>query len=205
MTTKKATKKSSKKVAKKKTVKKKTLTKKAETKYILFVEEYLSNFFNAKQAYLKIYKPDATERTAEVEGSKVLRIPEVREYLEKRIEERKAQAVIDANAVMDRCKEIVDADFMGTYQKMTKSELNAMPEHIRKMVTEIKHTTRNKTFRGGDSEEEEIFSVKFMSKDNALNALGRYSGANAKDNEKKLDVNVKSFHEVLDEMELDDE
>lgn len=196
----------SKKTTKKKT-KKKTLPKvsKSEIKSQLFIEEYLVNFFNATHAYKKIYNPEVSDNSAAVEGSKLLRKPKVKEYLAMRIEERRQEAVMDAKAVAERYKKIVKADFVQVFAEMTKGELLDLPSEIREMMSDPKLIKRNKTNRDGSYEEEELYSVKFMSKDNALNALAKYTGAFEKDNNKTLDVNVKGFSQALKELDIDDD
>lgn len=54
---------------------------KTERRYKAFVEAYISNGRNAKQAYLTI-SPKVTESTAEVEGARYLRKPKISEKID---------------------------------------------------------------------------------------------------------------------------
>jgi len=58
---------------------------KTEANERAFVEEYIANGRNATQAYKKFH-PRVTDRTATVEGSKLLTKPDVQAYLKKREE-----------------------------------------------------------------------------------------------------------------------
>lgn len=59
------------------------MTTKKEAGQLAFVEEYLANGRNGKQAYKKFH-PKVKDSTAEVEASKLLRNPKVQEYLQRR-------------------------------------------------------------------------------------------------------------------------
>jgi len=189
----------SKKTTKKKTTKKKSI--KAPAKYILFVEDYLKDF-NATRAY-KTLHPNATQRTAEVEGSKYLRKPEVKAYLDQRLKERKESLVLDQKYVVDKAVDILESDYLGTFQYLTKDEIDQLDPRIRKLVTAVKLTKTNKSFRGGDFEESEVYELKFMSKDAAHTLLAKFSGTYEKDNAR--DITVKGFAASLKELDVPDE
>lgn len=54
---------------------------KISKKHKQFVDEYIANGYNATRSYLAVYKNCKNDENARVEGSKLLRTPNVRAYL----------------------------------------------------------------------------------------------------------------------------
>ena len=69
-------------------------------KQMKFADEYIISL-NATQAYKKAYPSIKKIRTAEVNGSKLLRNAEVRAYIDERLEQLKSERVADQQEVME--------------------------------------------------------------------------------------------------------
>jgi phage terminase small subunit len=89
---------------------------KKEAGEIAFVEEYIANGRNAKQAYKKFH-PKVTERTAEVEGSKFLRKPEVAAYLQQRELELQDKSQLTTERVLKELSRLVFIDVRKLYKE----------------------------------------------------------------------------------------
>lgn len=66
--------------------------------YKLFCVEYVANKFNAAAAYKKVY-PDASYGTCRTNGSRILKKPEVKEYLENYVKDLYAEQMINAETI----------------------------------------------------------------------------------------------------------
>ena len=73
--------------------------KELKLKHKLFANEYISNGQNATQAYLKAY-PDASYETANVEGSKFLRKPSIRAYIEAELKKIEEKAILSRDEIL---------------------------------------------------------------------------------------------------------
>lgn len=131
---------SKKKAVKKKAARKK-LTKKVDkyglnTKERKFADLYRAGpddiIGNAKRCYMKTY-PRTTERTAEVEASKLLRKPEILAYINIRTDEFTKQCDIDAKWLLDRLAREANADMADLYHENgSLKSIHEWPEIWRK-------------------------------------------------------------------------
>jgi len=175
-----------------------------------FVEEYLVNGFNATDAYATHYasKRSKSRASHNVESSKLLRKPSVQQFLADRLEQRKREIHVDQNYVVRKYLEIVECDYIGSTQYLTKDELDKMPENVRRLVTGIDSDITTTTFRKNnyddkDDEVQEKYKVTFMCKNKALEALGKHTGTFMKDNiTLQGNIESKSFTDALKEMDI---
>lgn len=68
------------------------------SKRMLFCEEYLIDL-NATRAYKKVYQTDK-DNSARANASKLLQKPEVKEYIEQRLEEIRQEKIANADEVL---------------------------------------------------------------------------------------------------------
>lgn len=176
---------------------------KHEEREKLFAQEYVKHFV-AQRAYQAIY-PNAKEGTANSGGSEYMSRPSVKAEIEKLLEERKNLSMIDSLYVVNKLHSIVEADYLSNIQYLTKEQFSRMTPEMRRLVQDVK-IIKNKNTTVTDtkeySSESETFKVTFMSKDKALELLGRHLGTFAKDNESKVDVTVKGFSKVIAELDI---
>lgn len=173
---------------------------KLSTRHLAFVEDYLLHF-NASQAYSKVYPATKGHSLAACASQLLTRI-DVQQYLQRRLAERKAQLNVDASYVVRKLTEIVEADFVNSTQFLTKHELDKIPENIRKLIQSIeiqKQTNRGENF---DTTTEK-YKVTFMSKDAAINALGKHTGAFMKDNVSgQYNLDQMTFTDALKQLDI---
>lgn len=90
--------------------------KKSDANLRAFVEEYIANGRNAKQAYKKFH-PKVTERTATVEGSKLLTKPDVQAYLKQREQALQEKLEITTERVLRELARIAFSDKRKLYRE----------------------------------------------------------------------------------------
>lgn len=107
-----------------------------------FADEFLISS-NAKQAYLKAGYKAKSDSVAEVEGSRTLRIPKVKRYLDKRLEEISGPKVMDATEAMERLTKIARGEEyetvyvsspLGVETKQKESDIKARITAIKEIL-----------------------------------------------------------------------
>lgn len=174
---------------------------KINPKHAQFVEEYLLDW-NATRAYLAVYSTK-NEGTAGTNAQRLLRSARVKEYLAKRVDERNAELKIDQTYVVKKLHEIVESDYCGQVRYLTEDQLEDLPLNVRKLIQSVKikkHTTRYN--RSDVEHEDQTYEVRFMSKDKAIELLGKHTGAFNKDNDSNINVNVKGFAAIINELDI---
>lgn len=177
-----------------------------------FVESYLTNGFNASQAYAdNIATTKAKPLNFPAAASGFLRKESVQSILSERLKARKKELHIDQNYVVNKLLEIVESDIVKGTQYLSKDELDKMPLSMRKMIKSIdvdksthKWNERNGTAEGEDHLEfEEKYKVTFMDKDKALDSLAKFTGAYMKDNiSLQGNIETKSFTDALKDLDI---
>ena len=184
---------------------------KIATKEKSFVEEYLANGFNATQAYGKCVALKTTKvSTWNTLASTYLRRKGVQQFLADRLEQRKKEIHVDQNYVVRKYLEIVECDYIGSTQYLTKDQLDKMPENVRRLVTgidsDVSTHTWNERYGQPDGAHEEVtekYKVTFMCKNKALEALAKHTGTFMKDNiTLQGNIESKSFTDALKEMDI---
>lgn len=170
-------------------------------KHIKFVEEYLIDW-NATRAYMAVYGTK-NENGAGAAATRVLRKNSIKLYLQKRVDERNAELRVDSSYVVKKLQEVVESDYCGTIRYMTQNELDDLPKNVRKLIQAVK-IKRNKftNVQSGMEQEQESYEVKFMSKDKAIELLGKHTGTFMKDNDANLNVNLKGFASILEGLDV---
>lgn len=180
-------------------------SKQLNDKKFAFVEEYLKDF-NGGRAYRATYGEHISEAAAPPLGSRLLRDDTVQQYLKQRLEERKQELHVDQQYVVRKLLDITEADYVDTIQYVTQEQLDKIPKEIRKFIQSIKLTknrTMNRTNAGDYENETEKYEVTFMSKDKALELLGRHTGAFMKDNiQGQYDMAKMSFTDALKHLDI---
>jgi phage terminase small subunit len=173
-------------------------------RHVDFIERYLMHF-NATKAYSDTYGVKNMD-AARASASKLLASPNVQQYLQRRLAERKAELHVDTNYVVRKLTEIVEADFVDSTQYLTADQLKKIPTEIRKLIQtiEIMKTKNSSHTNSGDYETEtEKYKVTFMSKDAAINALGKHTGAFIKDNvSANINLDQMTFTDALKQLDI---
>lgn len=174
--------------------------KSAELRLIEFVDNYVLDF-NATRAYGEVWGStnDGTNRT---ESSKYLAKPDVQQYLRSVLKARQDALHLDTAYVVRKYTEIVEADYTQVMKVMTYNQIASLPAPVRKLIQGVKikkNKFENEQENGRyNSRETEEYEVTFMSKDKAIEALGRFTGAFAKDNVKGVvDLGKMSYTDMI--------
>ncbi len=105
----------------------------------LFCLEFLRNGENAKRAYMATH-PKAKERTAEVEGSKFLRKPEIKDFIDKERAERKKRLRMDGDEALDAITRIARGNPRALFKNNRLLPIDEWPEDALDCVKAIKPT-----------------------------------------------------------------
>lgn len=171
----------------------------------MFVDNYLKDF-NASRAYREVISADVTPASAGSLAGRLLLDVKIQEYLKQRLDERKQMLHIDQSYVVRKLLEIVESDYVGTISHVTARELEQIPEDVRKLIQSIKLLkTKNSHESNGNTHETETekYEVTFMSKDKALELLGRHTGTFAKDNvQGQYDMGRMGFTDALKTLDI---
>ena len=181
---------------------KKTPNQKTNAQRKAFVDNYLLDF-NATRAYREVYSPNGSDNSCKVSGSKLLTLIDVQQYLSEKLTERKQQLHVDQSYVVRKLLDITEIDYVDSIQHLTNDQIEKIPKDVRKFIQSIK-LLRTKT-RGENNFESETekYEVTFMSKDKALELLGKHTGAFMKDNvQGQYDLGRMGFTDALRELDI---
>jgi len=144
----------------------KKLTKKQE----LFVLEYLKDFNATRAAKAAKY----SEKCAYAIGEQNLNKLEIKLAIEKAVEERNSRVKVDAEYVVKKLKQVVEADLTDLIalgkEGASEDELKKLPKEMRVLITEITPVANHKlgTWR---------YKFKIMDKTKCTELLGKHVGA----------------------------
>lgn len=105
----------------------------------LFALEYLNNGMNAKRAYLTLH-PKANERTAEVEGSKRMRKPELKAFIAAELEARKKRLRMDGDEALEAITRIARGNPRALFKDNRLLPIDQWPDDALDCVKAIKPT-----------------------------------------------------------------
>lgn len=170
-----------------------------------FVERYLLHF-NATKAYMDTYG-GKNVMAAGASATRLLKDVLVKKYLDRRLAERKAEIHIDVAYVVRKLTEIVEADYLEhANTTFTAEEIKQIPKEIRKLIQSVelvKNTNRTNTNSGDYTNTTEKYKITFMSKDAALQALGKHTGTFLKDNvSANINLDQMTFTDALKKLDI---
>lgn len=160
-------------------------------KWKVFVEEYLRLGWNGTQAYKAVYGAQLSDDVAATAASKLLRKPQVEEYLSQRIAER----AMGADEVLDRLGEHARVDIGMFYDPATNTVdmRRAKQAGATRLIKKIKQTVRAK-----DDEETIYTEVELVDGQAALQLLGRHHKLFTDVTENTTKINIQGKEALLD-------
>jgi len=160
--------------------------------------EFIKHWFQCFNATESAKRAGYSDKCAHDAGSRLLRDPLIKKEMDKIYQERREQSHTDSKYVLEKLLSVVDADW-SKYVIMGRAgveDIDAIPEHIRKMITAIDRT--EVTTGIGESRERRVtYKFKLMDKTKCLELLGKTHGLF----NDKLDVTHgvdKSFTDMLE-------
>jgi len=163
------------------------LTKKQD----LFVNEYLIAFNATRAAKAAGY----SEKTAYSMGEENLRKPEIRLAIEAAVEERNSRVKVDAEYVVRKLKQVVEADLTDLIalgkEGASEDELKKLPKEMRVLITEISPVANHSlgTWR---------YKFKIMDKTKCTELLGKHVGAFTEKFQIDGEFKVTSFADMVE-------
>lgn len=147
-------------------------------KYCLVVDEWFVNGWNGTAAYQKYY-PKASKATADVEFRRILEIPRIKEYVDKKQEEAKVVLGVEKHEVLKILRDWLYSDITELIG-VSPEEIKKLPVEVRRLITEFEHTKF--TNESGTTEK---IKLKFMSKKDAAEMINKHIGFYEEHNKQK--------------------
>ena len=141
-----------------------------------FCEEYAIDL-NATQAAIRAGYSEDTARSI---GSENLSKPDIQEYILDLKQKASDVLEITHQDVLKRLKNWAESDITETIG-LTADQLKELPLEIRQLITEYKHTRKSYVV-DGSTINEDFIQLKFVSKEKAIEMIGRHIGFYEKDN-----------------------
>lgn len=146
-----------------------------------FCEEYVIDL-NATQAAIRA---GYSENTATVQGSQLLTILNVQDYITKLKKEISEKLHITHLDLLQELKNWAYSDITQTIS-LTPYEVEQLPLEVRRLVTKFKKTTRSLN----EEMTEEVIELHFVSKEKAIEMLAKHIGFFEKDNTQRTPKNT---------------
>ncbi len=152
----------------------------------VFADTYVK-CLNATEAYMKAYGVKDRDNAARY-GSKLKKNPEVRKYIQKRVEEASRRAELETEKILELLAAIAftsPADFAridteGGKQKLLWQDIESLPEDVRKAIAVIKNTPSG-------------IAIETLDRMKAIDMLMKYMGIK---NEKAEGVVIEGEREI---------
>jgi len=141
-----------------------------------FCEEYVIDL-NATQSAIRAGYSEDTARSI---GSENLSKPDIQEYILDLKQKASDVLEITHQDVLKRLKNWAESDITETIG-LTADQLKELPLEIRQLITEYKHTRKSYVV-DGSTINEDFIQLKFVSKEKAIEMIGRHIGFYEKDN-----------------------
>jgi phage terminase small subunit len=130
----------------------------------LFVNEYLIDFNATRAAKAAGYK----ESTAHYYGQQLLKNLVIHDAIQQVVEQRNKACQVDAYYVLNKCKQIVEADFLSYLDELECDEVRSLPKELRILVKSMTIRT--------NKEGDKTYRLNFMDKDRSLELLAKHVG-----------------------------
>ena len=141
-----------------------------------FCNEYLVDL-NATRAYKVAYKRCKKDETARVNGSRLLTIANIQNYINKKIEEREKRTEVTQDMVIQELAKIAFLDISKLYDK--NGNLKNIQDIDKDTVKAISSLETLEEYEGYGENREKVGDtqkVKLLDKTKALELLGRHLG-----------------------------
>lgn len=149
----------------------------------MFCREYVVDF----NGYAAAIRAGYSEKTARVQASQILTIPNIQARIKELIEQRNNKIELTAEQIIDEFRKIAFSSIAHMHNTwITLKEFDKLTDDQKACIESIKTRTRTIFDKesGFPAEIEEI-QIKLYDKQRALENLGKYLGIYEKDNEQK--------------------
>lgn len=149
-------------------------------KHKKIIDEWFNNGFNGTKAYQKFY-PKSKPESADSSFREMVENSRVKAYIKEKEEIAKKELRITHLSVLRELKNWAYSDITQTIS-LTPSEIENLPEEIKRLITRFKKTTR----RIGEEMTEETIELHFVSKEKAMEMINKHIGFYGEHNTQKL-------------------
>lgn len=149
-----------------------------------FCQEYMIDL-NATQAAIRA---GYSEKTAEEQGSRLLRNVKVQNYISMLKNKASEKIEVTQQQVLQELKNWAYSDITETIS-LTPEEIKELPKEIRRLITKYKYVKRDhKNSKGDVIYTDHVVELHFVSKDKAIDMINRHIGFYEKDNTQKKPI-----------------
>ena len=165
-------------------------------KYKMVLSAWAANNFNGSAAYKQFY-PDSSDRTAEVEFSKILRIPELQAHIEELKKQARKTLRTSHDDLLRELESWAYSDIT-EFIDLSLEDVKALPEDIRRLVTSFERKTRSLV----DGTEVVTVRLTFVSKEKAMEMIHKHTGFYGEHNfQKNVELSAAERQEILAKIE----
>lgn len=146
-----------------------------EPEHELFALEFLKDHC-ATTAYLRSVNPHTTRGTAATEGGRLLRRPEIADFIRQKHREAVQKVEVEVEDILRELVAVGFSNLRYALDPVTGALLpmGQMPDQTQRAIASLKVTKKNLT--AGDGEQEDVVEVKTWPKVAALELLARHKG-----------------------------
>ena len=155
-------------------------------RHCLVVDEWFINGFNGTKAYQKYY-PKAKDETADSKYRELVGKGRIESYLKSKQETAKSRLRTTHEALLQELENWAYSDITETMMLDPKA-VKELPIEVRRLITKFKRTTRSL----GENMTEDVVELWFVSKEKAMEMIGKHVGFYEKDNSQKTipEINI---------------
>lgn len=165
-------------------------------KYKMVLSAWAANNFNGSAAYKQFY-PDASDRTAEVEFSRILRIPELQAHVEELKNQAQDALRTSHDALLSELERWAYSD-ISEFIDLPLEDVKTLPAELRRLITSFERKTR----RLVDGTEVVTVRLTFVSKEKAMEMIHKHTGFYGEHNfQKNVELSSAERQEILAKIE----
>lgn len=141
----------------------------------IFADEWI-RCRNATEAYLAAFHLCTNRKTAGTEGHKLLKKPEINEYIQEKLAELSRNAGLSVQRVLEEEARLSLSDIRQIFKGGTPIPPEDLPEDIARAIKGVKQTTRNVFHTDGSAEIITTYDYVFWDKGASLKRVEKYLG-----------------------------
>jgi len=141
----------------------------------IFADEWI-RIRNATEAYLYAFPSCTNRATAATEGGKLLKIPEIEEYIQEKLAELSRNAGLSVQRVLEEEARLSLSDIRQIFAGDTPIKPSELPEDVARAIKAVKQTTKNVFNVDGSAEIITTYDYTFWDKGASLKRVEKYLG-----------------------------
>tara|TARA_R110002051_G_scaffold2722_1_gene14529 strand:+ start:182 stop:781 length:600 start_codon:yes stop_codon:yes gene_type:complete len=162
-------------------------------KQLQLVDEYFSNGYNGRAAYMSIY-PNCSSNRASSSFSAIMRKPDIKEYVIEKRRQLRSRVNIEPEQIIEELINWVYSD-PTEFMALTPDDVKALPKEVKRCIQSVNYKKNTTYDSKGNKRENEVMDLKFVDKTKAVEMLNKMLGFYAIDNKQKSNnINVENLN-----------